>query len=245
MRALQAIRALGPIDARSIHRDAFLRWMIGIPIVVALLFRWAIPALGKHLLAAYGFDLSGYHGLIASFLLLLTPGLVGMVIGFLLLDQRDDHTLTALQVTPLTLNGYLLYRLLMPMALSAVMTLLIYPIAALVQVPWLIVLGFALSAAPFAAIYALFLAAFAANKVQGFALMKAIGAVLWPPIVAYFVDSNWQLLCGIVPTYWPVKAFWLWYAGQSGAIIYLAIGLCYQLLLVVLLLRRFNTVMQR
>ena len=33
-------------------------------------------------------------------LLLITPVLYGMVIGFLLLDQRDDQTLVALQVTP-------------------------------------------------------------------------------------------------------------------------------------------------
>jgi fluoroquinolone transport system permease protein len=45
-----------------------------------------------------------------SFLVVVMPALVGMVIGFLLLDQRDDQTLAALQVTPLTLNGYLIYR---------------------------------------------------------------------------------------------------------------------------------------
>jgi fluoroquinolone transport system permease protein len=35
-----------------------------------------------------------------SFVLLMTPMLAGIVVGFLLLDQRDDQTLTALQVTP-------------------------------------------------------------------------------------------------------------------------------------------------
>ena len=50
-----------------------------------------------------------------GFLPLMVAGMVGTVVGFLLLDQRDDQTMTALLVTPLSLGDYLRYRMTLPM----------------------------------------------------------------------------------------------------------------------------------
>ena len=58
------------------------------------------------------------------------------------------------------------------------------------------------------------------------------------PLTAYFMASSWQLLLGVLPTYWPAKAFWV--AGEEGDFWpYILVGLVYDLLLLVLLLRRF------
>jgi hypothetical protein len=35
MNAIRAIRALGPIDVKNVRRDALLRWMVFVPLVVA------------------------------------------------------------------------------------------------------------------------------------------------------------------------------------------------------------------
>ena len=86
---------------------------------------------------------------------------------------------------------------------------------------------------------------FATNKVQGFAIVKASGVFIILPLVAYFVDMPWQLIFGLLPTYWPLKVYWLLDAGQSGAWIFILVGLAYQLLLISVLLRRFNRVMRR
>lgn len=92
-------------------------------------------------------------------------------------------------------------------------------------------------------IYALLLAAFATNKVQGFALTKALGVLLVPPVLAYFVPAPWQWLFGLDPLYWPAKLLWLLHAGQASYWLYLFIGLLYQFLLLIILLRRFNRAM--
>ena len=245
MKAMKAMKALGPIDARSVRRDSLLRWLVFYPIFLALLMRWGVPLLTVRLAEQYQFDLTPYYMLLMSFLVVMMPNLVGIIIGFLLLDQRDDLTLTALQVTPLTLNGYLLYRITMPMVLSTLMTMAIFPIAGLVKTEFFPLFIISLGAAPLAPIFALFLAAFAANKVQGFALMKASGVVSIPPLIAYFVKSDWQLAFGIIPGYWPIKSFWVIQSGDTNYWIYLLAGLAYQVLLVVVLLRRFNRVMSR
>lgn len=164
----------------------------------------------------FQFDLTPYYGLIMSFVLLMPPILAGTVVGFLLLDQRDDQTATALQVTPLSTTGYLAYRMTVPTALSLVITCAVLPLAGLVQVGFVTLLLSALSAAFLAPFYALLVAALAANKVQGFAVTKALGVLLVPPTLAYFVAPPWHWAFGIVPLYWPVKLFWLLHSGGQG-----------------------------
>ena len=239
------IRALGPIDVKSVRRDSMLRWLVGLPIALALLTRWGVPIVTSWLAERYAFDLRPYYPLVMSLLLLMVPMLVGCVVGFLLLDQRDDRTLTALQVTPLTIGGYLLYRTAVPMVLSVAMMMVSMALAGLVTMRVIPALLAALQAAPLAPLYALFVGAFAANKVQGFALMKATGVLAWAPLLAYFVTSGWQVAFGIDPLYWPVKVFWMLEAGEPGTWVYYLVGLAYQSALVMLLLRRFKTVVYR
>ena len=239
------VRSLGPIDARSVLRDSMLRWLIVVPFAWALLARWGAPILTGWLAERFAFDLTPYYALVTSFLVLMVPTLVGAVVGFLLLDHRDDRTLTALQVTPLTVEGYLLYRTAIPMALSVAMMMVTIELAGLVTMGFVPALLASLQAAPIAPLYALFVASFAANKVQGFALMKAAGGLAWPPILAYFVSSNWQIAFGIDPFYWPVKVFWMLEAGDAGTWLYYLGGLAYQSALIVLLLRRFKDVVYR
>ncbi len=85
---------------------------------------------------------------------------------------------------------------------------------------------------------------FAGNKVEGLALMKAFGILMLGPLAAYFVNSDWQLLLGILPSYWPARAFWAALAGET-AWPFFAAGLFYHLLLVFLLTRRFQARMGR
>ena len=75
----------------------------------------------------------------------------------------------------------------------------------------------AIAAAPLALLMALTLAAFAANKVQGFALVKGLGALFLPVALAWFVAMPAQLAFGLLPVYWPQKLCWMLIAGEPGA----------------------------
>lgn len=242
MNLFRLARAHGPIDFRTVRRDSLLLWMALLPLVFVLLFRLGLPWAAEILLTRYAFDLAPFQLLLVSYAFVVgTPTLYGVVIGFLLLDERDDGTLTALRVTPLPLSHYLAYRTLLPMVISLVVTVLSYQLTGLATLPgwqlWLV----ASMAAPLAPIFALFFAAFAANKVQGFALMKGSGGLLALPLLAYFVPTGWSWLFGLVPTFWPVKVYWLLDGGGgNAAVLVAAVGLAYELLLLVLLLRLFQ-----
>lgn len=246
MRATAVFRALGPIDARAISRDSLLAWMAVIPLLLGLLMRWVLPQVDAFLLAEFEFDLVPYHHLLASYLFVgLAPMTVGMVIGFLLLDERDDNTLSALLVTPLSFETYLAYRLGLPVLMGIVTTALGMSFAGLVTLAWgplLLVLALASLQAP---LMSLALACFAENKVQGFALVKGLGGVLLAPVLAWWVAFPWQLLAGVVPSYWPLRAYWWGTDPGSGFWLALVVGLAVNLAALALLLRRFHRVIAR
>lgn len=240
------LRSLGPIDVRNVRRDSMTSWMIFIPIIMALLMRWGAPPLTAWLIEQYDFNLVEYYPLLlAYFFIGMCPMVFGVVIGFLLLDEKDDRTLTALQVTPLPLNSYLLYRVTIPIILTFVLMFALFPLANLTPFNLRTILLSAIAAAPMAPMLALALASFAQNKVQGFALMKLIGIVLFVPILAYFTTSGWQLAYGIFPTYWPMKVYWLLYEGATNVWPYVLIAVVYQSLVTILLARRFYKVLHQ
>lgn len=246
MRTLQIVRGLGPLDAKTVGRDSLLRGMLALPLMIALLTRFVVPTLARQIGTAIGIDLSGIQApIMSAALLLIAPAIGGLVVGFLLLDQRDDRTLAALQVTPLPLRSYLAYRLAAPMLLSLAMMLVAFPLAGLAGAGIAAVLLAALAAAPLAPLIALGLACFAENKVQGLALLKGASILLIAPIAALFVPAPWQWALGIAPTFWPARLYWALGAGEPDWWAYLLAGLAYQALLLAVLLRRFERVMWR
>ena len=136
------------------------------------------------------------------------------------------------------------------MVLGAALALVCLPLSGAPRVAALPLLAAALAAAPVAPIYALFLAGFAANKVQGFALSKAVGVVFVAVVAGYLVAPPWQFAFGIVPQFWPAKLYWLLVEGggngwPAGATFVFLGGLSYQLGVLWLLLRRFDRVTHR
>ncbi len=160
-------------------------------------------------------ELAWLQPLLAGYVVVaLAPLLAGAVVGFLLLDQRDDRTLLALRVTPLPLGAYLAYRLAAPTVAALAATLAAVAVAGgLGRTPGSALLA-ALASAPLAPLAALSLAAFARNKVQGLALMKAASVLLMAPLAALFLPPLWRAPLQLLPTYQVARAVW---AMQSGA----------------------------
>lgn len=225
-------------DRRQLWRDPLLRWILLLIPALLLALRWLVPWADNAL--AEWITLRDWYRLLVSGILPLAPMLVGTVVGFLFLDQKDDRTLQAMAVTPVGLKGYLVYRLALPMGLSLGFTLLLLPVIDLVPYGGGEVLFFALVTAPMGPLFTLYLAALADNKVQGFALTKATGALTMAPVFAWFVPEPWQFLFGIVPTYWVAKAYWVWPHSLVAAFGYGLLAMIYQGVLVRVFYRRMN-----
>lgn len=240
MNNLHLFQTLGTIEWKQIRRDPMLRWMMLMPLVLALAARGVIPTLFERIAAALPFPLMTYYPAIMGFVLSsLGPSMLGYVIGFLLLDQRDDGTLTALLVTPLSLARYLAYRLAWPMLGSIIMTVITMPLSGLVHLNGLELVLVGVSAAANAPLFALTLATFASNKVQGMALMKMSSVVTFPPLVTFFLPQTWQWPFILFPTFWQARFFWGVSNDAGISVLFPLASIAYQMLLLLVLFRLF------
>jgi fluoroquinolone transport system permease protein len=238
------MRRLGPVDGRNIVRDPVLLWALALPPTVALLLRWAVPQVTESLAIRFTFDLVPYYPLIAGAYMLIAPGIVGFIGGFLLLDERDDRVLDALRVTPVSMRTLLTYRLGVPLLFASLVTVAGYCIMGLVALPPGSLFVSTVLAAGTGPLLALFLGAFADNKVSGFAMAKLVTAVSNLALVAWFVPMPWQIAAGVVPSYWPMKVVWQSASGAAWSAYALA-GLSANGIIIGFLLHRLNRVLCR
>ncbi|MBO8138705.1 MAG: hypothetical protein H0Z40_11365 [Desulfotomaculum sp.] len=168
-----------------------------------------------------------------------------MVFGLLVLDERDDQVIMALRISPVPIKKYIGYRVVLAFALNIAYILAFIPLSGLTARSITIqVLPAAVLAGLFSIIVLSLMGAFASNKVKGLALMKAMGILMLGPLAAYFIESKWQILLGVLPSYWPAKAFWLMYEGQPY-LLYLLAGFIYKILLLYWLYRKFQIKLAR
>lgn len=250
MQMTQLVRNIGRNDVKIIGRDSFLLMMFFYMLFMAVFLRFAVPALNttlinKGVLPNNTIDapLSGaYPMLVAYFGIYLGAALVGMLFGFMLLDERDDNTIKAMLVTPVSMNQYLLYRVGVPAVMAFFSVIAVVLILDLVQVALWQLMLIAAAASLAAPIAALFFATAAQNKVQGFAMSKFAGVAGWTILGGWFMPEPYQWLLGVFPPFWVAKAYWMVAAGENLWWLVLIVSVITQLGLIVLLARRFNTV---
>jgi fluoroquinolone transport system permease protein len=168
---------------------------------------------------------------VVSFLNLIPGMLFAMIYGFIILDERDEDVIDFISITPLRKQGYLMYKLIMPMLLSALFFLLIFYATALVPLNLLHGLGIAIMIALEAAIGTLFLVTFSENKVEGLAFSKLLGIMYLAIPLVFFWDSGWHWLSAFLPPFWIAKAFvhsqissvWIWSDLFFGIVVHMGV----------------------
>ena len=218
-------------------RDPIVRFMIAYPIAFGMIGRYVIPWAGE--IGAMDLHTQGDFPL--AFLLLITPHVFGAVIGFSILDDRDDGVLTSVAVTPLGIHRFLSFRLILLFIMSVVSTLYVLLFSNLGILGTGDIIGLSLLASLAAPVSGLLINAVATNKIEGFAVMKGTGIILIFPIAGMFFDDAKELLFGFAPGFWPAKVVSTVVRGGDAMFLgywhYYAIGLAYVVLLNALVYR--------
>ncbi|MCU4800553.1 ABC transporter permease [Halobacteria archaeon HArc-gm2] len=232
------VASLALADLKNWLRDPLLVYIGLAPILLGLVGRFFVPFATERLSGLV--DLTAYYGEVAAVFVLFGPAILGFAVGFFVLEDREQGTLTALRLTPLTARGYLAYRLGVTLVLGFLAALVMAPLSALATVPPLALAGIAAVAALFGAITALVLASLAANSVEGIAVSKFFGLIVMAPVAAVaVVPTPWQYLAGVFPPYWAAAALVRAADGTPGVWPLLAVGAAYNGLVLVVLARRF------
>jgi fluoroquinolone transport system permease protein len=211
---MTALAAVVRTDAKRLVRDPFLLYMVGYPWLLALILRELLPWLNETLADRITF--SDYYPMAACLMALLVPNALGIVLGFQLLEEKDEGSLVAVAVTPMSLEPYFLYRTAVYALVSVPLVVVLHELLGVVALDRGVLAVVAVAAVPVVPLSALIIAAFAGNQVEGFAVMKGSGFLMLGPLVAYFIPRHWDLLMGILPTYWPIKAYFAAIEGPPG-----------------------------
>jgi len=222
-------------------RDPMTRFMFFYPILFGIIGRYFLPAIAEN----SGFSIETSADIIIAILTLMTPVVYGAVIGFSILDDRDDHIIDSIRVTPLTINYFMLFRLAMVYFFSFAATVFVMWFAAIGDLPTkdiLLIAFLASMSAPFAG---LLINLFANNKIEGFAIMKLVGTIVILPIISLFFHDAKELFFATVPAFWPAKMIATVTRGESFVYlnysIYFWVGLFYIMLLNLITYRRFSS----
>lgn len=238
----RALAAFGRNDIRGTYRDPLLVMLVIAPVIWTTGVALLTPLFTEMLARRYGFDLVGYYPLILTAFLLLTSIIVaGALAAFLVLDDVDAGTMTALRVTPVPLSVFFGYRAATVMVVTTIYVVATMSCSGILEpglVSSLIPIG--LVAGLSAVVTLLLILAVANNKIQGLAMVRALGMLIAGlPCLPWFISSNWNLAFGVLPPYWAAKAFWV--ASDHGTWWpYLVGGAVYNLAIVWVLFRRFR-----
>lgn len=178
-----------------------------------------------------GWPLAEAAPYVSALLSLLTPLMMGLVLGFHCLAEREAGLLAAIRLTPAGLGRTLGIRLAGYSLAGWLMTLVVHQWLGLVSLSWIEAWAVSTLALPLLPFATLLLLAFANNQVEGFALMKATGGLVSIPLLALaLAPPPWPWLAAPLPTWWTLLGYvrlaaddpvgWVWMA--LGSMVLLA-----------------------
>ncbi|QGH35009.1 ABC transporter permease [Gracilibacillus salitolerans] len=194
-------------DMKNIQREPLLLFsLFGIFLLIAVI-RFALPELHNTLLSYTSFPLQPHFRIIVSLALLMAPFMIGILYGFIILDERDEGVLLFYAVTPVTKTGYLFARILAPIIVTFLMSFAVVLLQGIVMWDFFTFLPIAVLFALQSPIVTMLLASLASNKVEGLALTKVVNLMLLAPLLHYLINHPLINITMLFPVYWPVKVF--------------------------------------
>lgn len=220
--------ALFRYEIKTILTDPMNLFFLIYPFMMLGITGWLVPVL----LERTGVDEStpGYGlQLLAIFTVVLAIGgfIMGALLGFSLLENKDEQTIKSIAVSPVSVQGYALFKSIYAYLFGVLGNLVmvgglklfasdVYSFMVSEQLSFgldrvtsMDILLFSLVSALIVPSIGGIFAAVAKNKIEGFTLMKTSGILFIIPVLAifdFFADAK-QYLLGFAPNFWTTKAF--------------------------------------
>lgn len=185
-------------ELKNIFRDKMYAFFMIYPIIIGIVAYFLIP----YLRTEVG-DLVA--NIVALMFVIMTSFMFGAITGFTLLDDQDDQVLYSLRITPIKVSDYIWIKLMMSYILGVISTFLLVFITKLFESSVMNMVGISLLASLQAPMLALFINAFASNKVEGFVFMKSSGIIVMIPMAALFLTNWTEVFLGVVPGFWVAR----------------------------------------
>ena len=196
------------MEIKKWFRDSLLVFMLIYPFIFGAIGAFGVPAILDQ------FEIAVPPELLADIILvvlaMMTPVVFGFVVGFSIMEDRDDHIIDSIMTSPLEIHWFILIKLMMIYVLSLFSTVIIFYMTFIgleldLNIFWRFI--------PIAAVislitiqFTLLINAMAKNKVEGFAIVKGMGIFAIVPVASLFIKDWREYFFGIIPQFWPAKA---------------------------------------
>jgi fluoroquinolone transport system permease protein len=186
-------------ELKSIPRDKMYMFLMIYPIIMIIVGLLLVPyfrSINQELAA---------NIMIVLFILMM-GFMYGAITGFTLLDDQDDKVLLSLRITPISVEKYVLIKMLINYIFGFIFTSLLVLITGFLKDASFIHILMILVIAPMQGpIIALLINSFATNKVEGFVYMKLSGIILLIPVASLFLTNWTEFFLGVVPGFWSAR----------------------------------------
>lgn len=191
----------------QISKDGMLAAVCIAPILAACFFRFGIPYIEEILCGYFNKEsiLSEYYLLIDLQLSALTPFMLCFASSMVILTEYDENMISYLAVTPVGKMGYLISRLVIPAGISYFVSVILMIYFSLTAWSFPMLLVVCLLTCILSIAISLLLVSYSHNRVEGMALSKLSGLVLFGIAIPFFLSSGVQYVFSALPSFWIAK----------------------------------------
>ncbi len=215
MRALIIVKS----DFKNIIRDKSILMILFLPIVFWILLRF-VPPYGEK----YFPVIQEYRAYFLSLFCLLSPVLLGFILSFLILEEKDQNLVPLFQVLPLSIHKFMVIRVCLILFFSFVSGLLLITTTGLIHISLWKAVALAFACSFTGPANAFIITAIARNKIEGVTLFKLLSLLLLAPIAGLFIPSDISLFFGLIPYYWIYLGFIPGNPSMVSVYIFIAVG---------------------
>jgi fluoroquinolone transport system permease protein len=247
-------------ELKNIVKDSLSQFMLFYPIIMLIFSTILVPIMIKSF--GESNQIGANYTIIIMFIVLLGIGSFAgsIILGFSLIENKDENTLRSIAVTPLNIQGYLTFKIVYTYLLSIISNcIILFGTKAFASSYYKIngefmfasfsyqeIVLFSLFISLLTPAIALLIASIAKNKVEGFAYAKASGLIVAIPLLLLIpsLNSANQYFLGIFPNFWLIKGLMvklnlLTSSSDLSYSAYIIIGSIFSLLLTYLSYRLF------
>ena len=192
-------------DLKQILRDPIMAILVVAPLLLIIAFKLMVLYLVPFIQTLIEFEVLPYLDYIFIFVVMMCGAMLGIVTGFMMIDDRDGKIAELMSVTPLGRSGYLINRLLFAAVLTIFYSILSYYVLNVVKLPFTTMLFVSLLSSNYSIIIGLLIFTFADDKVKGLTFAKAINslslfaftdllALKWLTVLSWFFPPYWITL---------------------------------------------------
>ena len=184
-------------DLKNIFRDRSLSVILFVPFIFLAILR-ILPPLYESYLPV----MTAYRTHILSAFCIISSGLMGFIMSFIFLEEKDQQLIPVFQVMPMPASYFLFCRTLTILLFGFIGNFFLIEFSNMIAVNTGKALLLSLAASFTGPSSTFLITALAKNKIEGVTYFKLFNSLLLMPIAGFFIASKFSLLFGIIPYYW-------------------------------------------